>query len=57
MQYTKLLGIKIDDFCSSIEFEKNYGSKDNEEVNDTKKDLETKGYVCLLAKITNNIQI
>lgn len=57
MQYTKLLGIKIDDFCSSIEFEKNYGSKDNEEVNDTKKNLETKGYVCLLAKITNNIQI
>lgn len=57
MNYIKLIGIKINDFYSSIEFEQNYGLNNIEELNDIKKNLELKGYVCLVAKTTSNIQI
>ena len=50
MEYYKLIAIQIDDLCSSIFFEDNYGLNDIQELNNVKKDLETKGYVCLVAK-------
>lgn len=57
MEYYKLVALRIDDFCSSICFENNYGLNDIEELNDVKKNLELKGYVCLVVKTTSNIQI
>ena len=50
MEYYKLIALQIDDYCSSIFFEDNYALNDIEELNKAKKDLEAKGYVCLVAK-------
>lgn len=57
MEYIKLIALNIDDFCSSIFFEDNYALTDIEKVNMDKKDLEEKGYVCLIVKTTSNIII
>lgn len=57
MEYYKLITIQIDDFCSSIVSEGNYGLEDTNNVNQKKKELESKGYVCLVVKITSNIKI
>lgn len=57
MQYIKLIALQIDDFCSSIFFEDNYNLADIEEAKKDKFDLETKGYICVLANITSNIEI
>lgn len=57
MEYYKLIAIQIDDFCSSIFFEGNYGINDMNNAKKLKQELEEKGYVCLLAKTTSNIQI
>lgn len=57
MEYIKLIGLNIDDFCSSIFFEDNYGINDIDEAKMQKEDLERKGYTCILANIRLNIQI
>lgn len=57
MEYIKLIALNIDDFCSYIFFEDNYALADIEKVNKDKKDLEEKGYVCLIVKTTSNIRI
>lgn len=55
--YIKLIAIQIDDFCSSIFFEDNYGIDDINEAKMHKEDLEKKGYTCILANMRSNIQI
>lgn len=57
MEYYKLIALQIDDFCSSIFFEDNYELEDIEAMNIEKKDLESKGYICLVAKTVSNIQL
>ena len=57
MEYIKLIALNIDDFSSSIFFEDNYALADIEKVNKDKKNLEEKGYVCLIVKTTSNIRI
>lgn len=57
MEYIKLIALNIDDFHSSIFFEDNYALTDFEKVNMDKRDLEEKGYVCLIVKPTSNIRI
>lgn len=57
MEYIKLIALQIDDFCSSIFFEKNYSLADIEKAKDYKRELETKGYLCILANTKCNIQI
>lgn len=57
MEYIKLIALNIDDFHSSIFFEDNYALTDFEKVNMDKRDLEEKGYVCLILKTSSNIQI
>lgn len=57
MEYIKLIALNIDDFCSSIFFEDNYALADIEKANMDKKNLEEKGYVCLIVKTTSNIII
>ena len=57
MEYYKLIAIQIDDFCSSIAFEGNYGLEDTNNVNQKKEELESKGYVCLVAKTISNTTV
>lgn len=57
MEYYKLIALHIDDFCSSIFFEDNYGLGDISELNENKQDLESKGYLCLVVKTTSNIRV
>lgn len=57
MKYLKLIAVKIDDFCSSIFFEDNYGLHDIEKANKDKQELEEKGYICILVNTKSNIQI
>lgn len=57
MEYYKLVAIQIDDFCSSITFESNYGLSDTDTISQKKAELESKGYVCLVAKTISNITV
>ena len=57
MEYYKLVAIQIDDFCSSIAFESNYGLSDTDTISQKKAELESKGYVCLVAKTISNITV
>lgn len=57
MEYLKLIALKIDDFSSSIFFEDNYTLKDIEVAKNDKIDLESKGYICVLANTKSNIEI
>lgn len=57
MEYIKLIALNIDDFCSSIFFEDNYALTDIEKAKNNKKDLEAKGYLCILANTKCNIQV
>lgn len=57
MEYIKLIALQIDDLSSSIFFEDNYSMSDIEEAELLKKELEEKGYVCLLAKTISNIRV
>lgn len=57
MEYIKLIALNIDDFCSYIFFEDNYAVSDIENAKRDKKDLELKGYVCLIVKTTSNIKV
>lgn len=55
MEYIKLIALQVDDFHSSIFFEDNYRLTDINEVNKDKEEIESKGYTCLLAKITSSV--
>lgn len=57
MEYIKLIALNIDDFCSSIFFEDNYALADIEKAKSDKKELEAKGYLCILANTKCNVQI
>lgn len=57
MEYIKLIALNIDDFCSSIFFEDNYALVDIEKAKNDKKELEAKGYLCILANTKCNVQI
>lgn len=57
MRYVKLIGIKLGDFSSSIEFEQNYGIDDSNTYNSKKKELEDKGLVCILANVDSNLNM
>lgn len=57
MEYIKLIALKVDDFCSSIFFEDNYALADIDEAKNDKKELESKGYLCILANTKSNIQV
>ena len=56
MEYIKLIALKVDDFCSSIFFEDNYALSDIEKAKNDKKELEAKGYLCILANTKCDIQ-
>lgn len=57
MEYLKLIALKIDDFCSSIFFEDNYALSDIEVARNDKRELEEKGYLCILVNTKTNIEI
>lgn len=57
MEYIKFIALQIDDLSSSIFFEDNYTISDIEEVKLLKKELEEKGYVCLLVKTVSNVNV
>lgn len=57
MEYLKLIALNINDFTSSIFSENNYAVTDIEKATNTKKELEEKGYLCILVNTKNNIQI
>lgn len=56
MEYCKLLAIDIDDFSSSIVYEKNYplGSR---MVLSEKKNQESKGFTCLLVNVKTPVEV
>lgn len=51
MEYYKLIALSIGDFSSSIFFEDNYELTELDKVGLLKGELESKGYICLLAKM------
>lgn len=57
MEYYKLIALAIDDYISSIFFEDNYPLSELDEAIVLKQELESKGYICLLAKtsMTNTL--
>ena len=57
MKYVKLIGIKLDDFSSTIEFEQNYGIDESDRYNPMKKELESSGLVCILANVDSDIEV
>lgn len=57
MNFVKLIGIKIDDFSSTIEFEQNYSIKESNTYKFKKKELENNGLVCILANIDSNLKL
>ena len=57
MECIKLIALKIDDFCSSIFFEDNYALADIDKAKQDMKELEEKGYLCILANTKSNVQI
>lgn len=57
MEYIKLIALNIDDFSSSIFFENNYALTDIRKAKSDKKELESKGYLCILANTKCNIQV
>lgn len=57
MEYIKLIALQIDDISSSIFFEDNYAMSDIKEAESLKRELESKGYTCLLAKTVSSIKV
>lgn len=57
MEYLKLIALNIDDFRSSIFFEDNYALSDIEKAKSDKKELESKGYLCILANTKSDVQV
>lgn len=57
MSYIKLIGIKIGDFYSSIEFEQNYGLNERDKYHSKKMELEDNGCICILANVNNDLEV
>ena len=57
MEYIKLIALQIDDFCSSIFYEDNYALTDIEKAKNDRKELEAKGYLCILTNTKSNIHV
>ena len=57
MKYVKLIGIKLGDFSSTIEFEHNYGINESDKYNLRKKELEDSGMVCILANVSSDLEV
>lgn len=57
MRYVKLIGIKLGDFFSFIEFEQNYDINDSNTYNSKKKELENDGLFCILANVDSDLNI
>lgn len=57
MEYIKLIALDINDLSSSIFFEDNYALNDIDEAKVMKNELESKGYLCLLAKTVSSIEV
>lgn len=57
MEYYKLIALSIDDFSSTIFFEDNYCLSDIGQARKDKKELEAKGYTCILANIISKIKL
>lgn len=57
MKYVKLLGIKLGDFSSTIEFEQNYGADETDKYNSKKRQLENNGYICILASVDSDLEV
>lgn len=57
MKYIKLIGIKLGDFASSVEFEQNYNINDSNTYNSKKKALENEGLVCILTNVDSSLDV
>lgn len=57
MRYIKLLGIKMGDFYSTIEFEQNYSIDDANIYNLRKNELEDSGQVCILLNLSSSVEV
>lgn len=57
MEYIKLIGIKLGDFSSIIEFEQNYGLEDSITYTFKNDELEKQGLICVLANVDSNLKI
>lgn len=57
MKYVKLIGIKLGDFSSTIEFEQNYGVDEADRYISRKKKLEGSGLVCVLANVNSDLEV
>lgn len=57
MKYVKLLGIKLGDFSSTIEFEQNYGVNETDKYYSKKQELENSGLMCILANVDSDIEV
>lgn len=55
MKYIKLIAVQVDDFFSTIVFEKNYSIKQEVDFLKKKSDLEEDGYICILANMNSNL--
>ena len=57
MKYTKLIALNINDFSSSISFEKNYGLDDVEMLNVDKQCYENDGCICIVLEMTSDLKV
>lgn len=57
MKYTKLIALNINDFSSSISFEKNYGLNDAEMLNVDKQYYENDGCICIVLEMTSDLKV
>lgn len=57
MKYTKLIALKVNDFSSSISFEKNYGLDDAEMLNVDKQCYENDGCIYIVLEMTCDLKL
>lgn len=57
MKYKRLIALQVDDFCSTIVSEKNYGLDDTEILKVDKSCLENDGCVCIIVEMISNLTI
>lgn len=57
MEYYKLIALSVGDLSSSIFFEDNYGLGDLDDARLLKGELESKGYICLLAMMVVDLKL
>lgn len=57
MHYIKLIALKLDDFLSTIVFERNYSPEERALCDSDKLELDRKGYVCILAGVDSDLVV